>query len=333
VNTELTLYTLDTGDVFNWTLPSGIVVTTTDSFLVVNLAQLTDAGAYSVSVGVNGCTSDGSNVTQVIVNGIPNNAAYAGEDFLACPGDEPIRLSADSDPIGEWTTNSSAVIASPNNPSTIITNLTSGGEYKFYWTVLGGACGGTSTDSVIVTVPLEPIANKDSFKIVIDRITDLDILGNDTLRGEEVTIEIVRQPKNGDVFVNGDQTITYEPDNGFLGEDSLIYKICLVDCPNSCDTAIVKFTVEAELIPCDIITPNNDGMNDEFCIQGLENYPDNEIFIYNRWGNEIYNERNYKGDWDGKYKGQPSPDGTYYYVLINRATGKALLTGYLTIHR
>jgi gliding motility-associated-like protein len=57
--------------------------------------------------------------------------------------------------------------------------------------------------------------------------------------------------------------------------------------------------------------------------------------VYNRWGIEVYRSEDYRNDFDGRYRGAPLPDGTYYYVVkytndegtvINRAS-------YLTIRR
>ena len=68
-------------------------------------------------------------------------------------------------------------------------------------------------------------------------------------------------------------------------------------------------------------SPNNDGVNDGFVIVGIEKYPDNKIWIYNRWGNLVYKESGYKNEWNGYsnvsgiYIGKKVPAGTYFYVL------------------
>lgn len=58
-------------------------------------------------------------------------------------------------------------------------------------------------------------------------------------------------------------------------------------------------------------SPNQDNVNETWEIKNLVNYPDNELSIINRWGNEVYKEKNYRNNWNG---GNLSP-GTYYYVL------------------
>ncbi len=64
-----------------------------------------------------------------------------------------------------------------------------------------------------------------------------------------------------------------------------------------------------------LFTPNGDGINDNWYIEGILNFPDNEVFVYNIYGNEVYTKKSYTNDWQGKYNGSELPDGTYYYVI------------------
>ena len=45
-------------------------------------------------------------------------------------------------------------------------------------------------------------------------------------------------------------------------------------------------------------SPNGDGVNDVFVVEGLHNYPNNKLEIYNRWGNRVYHSYNYQNDCD-----------------------------------
>jgi len=71
----------------------------------------------------------------------------------------------------------------------------------------------------------------------------------------------------------------------------------------------LKFIGEKEFIIPNIFTPNNDGVNDAFEIQGLQ--PHSLLIIYNRWGNEIYKSEDYNNKW----KAMDCPDGIYYYLF------------------
>ncbi|MTH14818.1 gliding motility-associated C-terminal domain-containing protein, partial [Flavobacterium sp. LC2016-01] len=64
-------------------------------------------------------------------------------------------------------------------------------------------------------------------------------------------------------------------------------------------------------------SPNDDGQNDTFYIDCITQYPDNQLSVFNRWGNIVYFKKGYDNTWDGKEKGSAKtlPDGTYFYIL------------------
>jgi len=75
------------------------------------------------------------------------------------------------------------------------------------------------------------------------------------------------------------------------------------------DKPFVKF-----FIP-NAITPNGDGYNDRWYIRDLERYPDNEVRIVNRWGDEVFYQKPYQNEWTGTWKGEELPGATYYYII------------------
>jgi gliding motility-associated-like protein len=68
--------------------------------------------------------------------------------------------------------------------------------------------------------------------------------------------------------------------------------------------------ISSEHIP-NIFTPNGDNINDYFSIPLLELYPENELVVVNRFGNEVYRKKGYQGNWNG---GNVAA-GIYYYQL------------------
>ncbi|MBI3520507.1 MAG: gliding motility-associated C-terminal domain-containing protein [Bacteroidetes bacterium] len=89
--------------------------------------------------------------------------------------------------------------------------------------------------------------------------------------------------------------------------------------------SISNLTVSGSTEPCQIsvyngITPNGDGQNDFFAIDNIENFPDNRVDIYNRWGQKLAGFDNYSNTnnyWNGTIHGteQLAPSGTYFYVI------------------
>jgi gliding motility-associated-like protein len=66
-----------------------------------------------------------------------------------------------------------------------------------------------------------------------------------------------------------------------------------------------------------VITPNNDGYNDEWVIKNIDIYPNAEVKIYTRWGKLIYRTRNISANpWDGRFNGKLMPTDSYHYILL-----------------
>ena len=92
--------------------------------------------------------------------------------------------------------------------------------------------------------------------------------------------------------------------NGCTATDSAIVEICdTLDIPNG-------------------FSPDDDGVNDEFVITGIDKHPGNVLKIFNRWGNILYEKTNYNNSWNGNVNtgsfrlgGGKVPAGTYFYIL------------------
>lgn len=72
-----------------------------------------------------------------------------------------------------------------------------------------------------------------------------------------------------------------------------------------------------KLKPMQFFTPNNDGVNDKWLVEGLENYPEAEVEIYDRFQRRLLKEkaRDFTG-WDGCYNGHAMPNDDYWFVII-----------------
>ncbi|WP_048919791.1 gliding motility-associated C-terminal domain-containing protein [Rufibacter radiotolerans] len=104
-----------------------------------------------------------------------------------------------------------------------------------------------------------------------------------------------------------------------------------VTTPDGCTSSDqVTITVLPPVEVPNGFTPNGDRINDAWDLPGLNNYPNSQVEIFNRWGNKVFESRGYDKPWDGRLNGQPLPAATYYY-LIRLDDKESPLTGNVTI--
>jgi gliding motility-associated-like protein len=98
-------------------------------------------------------------------------------------------------------------------------------------------------------------------------------------------------------------------------------------CKNT-DSTYVQ--VIQEIILPNIFTPNNDSDNDVWELNVFDVFKDLEVSIYNRWGELVFFSTGYKEPFDGMYKGEKLPTGSYVYA-IKPAKDLPVIKGGLTI--
>lgn len=186
-----------------------------------------------------------------------------------------------------------------------------------------GACD--TTIFIVTVVPdsietLPPIAVDDQLTTFENTPVDIDILANDLLpnNGDYNSLQLIQQAQHGVSILDGAGQLTYAPETGFCGaSDTMIYEICNI---TACDQAAIIVSVTAcvdvdGLLVYDGFSPNDDQINDKWKIYGLNEFPDHHIYVYNRWGNLVFEAQNYQNDWDGTWDATPLPPGTYYYII------------------
>lgn len=82
-------------------------------------------------------------------------------------------------------------------------------------------------------------------------------------------------------------------------------------------------------------TPNGDGINDTWYIEHIENYPQALIKVFNRWGQEVFQARNYRNNWNGTYRNnrEPLPSAPYFYTIDVENDGEVDRHGWIYINR
>lgn len=330
----LTLSTGATAAAYRWVLSDGSEAITSEPNLSFGGASAAQSGTYTLSV-FNGTCWSAPTAASVQVDFIPSEQAYAGANAIACDNGVAM-VQAVNDPTlqGFWSAPANDLaFASPNSQASAVTGLAPGESTLAVWSLHNAGCGVYSSDEVTVYASLNPEAEPDFYELVEGEQQVFNVTANDDPGPVTFTLTIVTPPVSGQAQVVEGRHVRYIPENGFAGEDAFVYRICVNACPDMCDTALVKIKVFPFLRIPDILTPNGDGVNDVLFIEGIHRFPANELYIYNRWGREIFAAENYENNWDATWQGKPLPNGTYFYVLNNRATGENLGKGYITVHQ
>jgi PKD repeat protein len=131
-------------------------------------------------------------------------------------------------------------------------------------------------------------------------------------------------------FGDGDTSQLVNPEHTYskaINNQQLFYMMTLqVKNQLGCDTTIKRKLIikEANITIPNVLTPNNDGVNDVFKVINANNseYSNDggavkweflrmELYVFDRWGRKIYSDANYQNDW----KPEGLHDGVYYYEL------------------
>lgn len=102
---------------------------------------------------------------------------------------------------------------------------------------------------------------------------------------------------------------------------------------NCTASAALEVKVLVKILPPNIFTPNGDGINDTWVIEGLADYAHCAVQVFNRYGQQVYKSQGYSRAWNGASNGKVVPAGTYYYIITDNTSDWQRLTGSVTIIR
>jgi gliding motility-associated-like protein len=182
-----------------------------------------------------------------------------------------------------------------------------------------------------------------------DGVTNFELLDstNSTLLiGESKQIELKIFIKPNTTVVNYSNSVTAFGTGNLILSDSIVSDISVAGLdpdPDGDGVPNETGTTETQLkmfVP-NGFSPDGDGINDAFVIRGIENYPNNTLTIFNRWGNKVYEESPYKNNWTGNSKNASGimlgegvlPIGTYFYIIDFGVEGVKAQTGFVVIKK
>ncbi len=327
----------DPGMNYLWTNAQGALVGSGVS------VQVNTAGVYTLTVTNpdNQCQSVSSvTISQATSGSTPATAEF---DHAPCAVEAILIGNLPAGTTGLWTSSTGAVIEDPSSETTMVNGLGEG-DNIFNWTLSLGSCINYSTAQVVVSIDQsipQPIDDEIALLPGTGGSIAVNVLENDNFNPVQTTFNVIADDVPGELTFNADGTVTFTKVKCFIGTLDIEYELCNTDCPDLCNTAILSI----EVLPDDAdrcgeapngITPNGDGVNDELVFDELLNttaeYPNNEIIIFNRWGDIVYQAKPYLNDWNGKNNsGNDLPAGTYYYILRLDIASGDIIRGDVTI--
>jgi gliding motility-associated-like protein len=167
------------------------------------------------------------------------------------------------------------------------------------------------------------VYTKDGFGLVGQDFIDLDttnqipemelITQNPTCEFQGGLIEItniLNAVEPYQFFFNDEETT----EQTFTELSAGYYQIKVID-GNGCEREQGAELVDQCIVPSQGFSPNGDGINDTWIITRIEQFPDAEIKVFNRYGQIVFRSTGYDVPWEGKSFGMSLPLGTYYYEI------------------
>jgi gliding motility-associated-like protein len=251
-----------------------------------------------------------------VVTGLAGGCSLASDTFIVSPA-EPLEpmiagtlFSCGSEPATLSTTLPYDLYLWSNG-SQDPTIAVSSGAYSVRVTDAFG-CEGESPEVVVVVSPNPTAAAQVAPPDPTVVGTTVEFTDNSLGEGEDI-VEWYWDFGDGNWSTTADTSHTYtEP--GF-------YQVFLVvtNGDGCTDTLSFEYLVQPEDIYLpNVITPNNDGQNDTYVVEGAQFYPGTHIRIFSRWGTMVFESANYSNNW------KPTADVVdgSYFVLLTRADGK-----------
>ncbi len=268
------------------------------------------AGTYSITAkdSLNCTTTQQVTVSQtndLVLNGSPDQTICVGQSVTL-----------------NTTSNATAFSWSPaaglSNPNIASPVASPAATTNYVLTATLGTC--TKTDAVLVTVQPGVFVNAGPDLLIVSGETG-------TLEGSATggtLTSIMWSPTTGLTTPNQLRTLVTPAANSGTTVYTLTVSNSLgCTASDNATVTVIPYCIKV----ANAFTPNGDGQNDQWQVydsyQCLQNVT---VTVFNRYGNKVYENFNYRNGWDGKYKGQDVPDGTYYAVITFKLIGGRTFT-------
>ncbi|HQV51459.1 MAG: HYR domain-containing protein [Flavobacteriales bacterium] len=289
----------------------------------INEDTFTEVGQYSVVLTVTDPSGNSSNCTAVVT---------VGDDVAPVVLCQPTTIQID-----------------PNGNATITANDIDGGSYDngVMESLVAGQtvfdCSHLGSNQITLTGTDDQgnMASCIAQVTVLDTITPnvicqditvfMDFFGSATLTGIQMDGGTLDNCGSGDLVYSS--SIEY-----FSEEGTFEVVLTVTDASGNTSSCTSQVTVKQPVKPLVIpagFSPNGDGIADTWEIQGLREFPNNTVIVFNRWGNKLFSAAPYLNDWYGQVNEGTLPGdlptGNYFYIL-ELGDGETR-TGYIQLNK
>jgi gliding motility-associated-like protein len=224
----------------------------------------------------------------------------------------------------------------------IMTSVSGGtSPYNYFWSngsQSAHAINLTAGTYIVTVVDYRGCSRKDTAVIIQPDPLNISISSPEHNNGYNVSTYLGNDGSIDLGVSGGVSPYTYVWSNAAVTEDlsSLsagVYSVVATDANNCTISASITLDQPVKLEIPSGFTPNSDGSNDNFVVHGVEENPDNVLTVFNRWGNIVYQKKNYSNQWSGtNNRGEELPDGTYF-VILEVSSKELILKGYVEMKR
>ncbi len=303
---ETLTLTASNGAQYSWTGPNNF----TGNGQTVQLPNVrkADSGTYYVTVTSDkGCINTDSTVVKVLEPVVAN----AGADTTICEGK---RTTLQGSGGGSYVWLPSLALSNINTANPVASPVDT---TLYILTVSNGAC--KAYDTVKINVLKKPVANAGPDQRIF--------------QGQSTTLNGIAAGTNISYYWTPNASISNSADMHPVVSPSAdttytLHVTSNAGCGDAADNVFVR--VFKKVVIPNAFSPNNDGINDVWNIEGLDTYPESETSIFNRYGQLVFTSRGYSKPWNGSYNNSPLPVGACYYI-INLKNEIPKLSGWVMI--
>jgi gliding motility-associated-like protein len=307
-----------------WRLPKKDTITFDTILRIKNPVPSLHSGNYYVSTKNDTCSSTFIGPFKVTLLGAPTAADTVKNKQLCGINETTLssKFKTSSTISGRWLGTEGVEIEKNTNDSTLFKNLNIG-KNLLIWEVSTKHCPVFFKDSFIVTVEAIPRIDNQYFTL---NARDASLIiplgaisGSNINLIEDLKIKILGFKQ---VTIQDGNRIKYERKVGYSSLDNISLEVCNNRCKGLCSTVNFQINVEYDKQYPNVTMPKilsaQQINTQDFVIENIDEYLDNELYILDRWGTVFEKMENYHKDglwWDGVHKGHRLPSGAYYYMF------------------